>query len=287
MAGADVPAASPTQDARREVSAFKDLIRLFTRHGQLTLEMARREISDRYLGQVGGAVWALAHPLVLVAVYVFVFAVVFRVRLGGAAGHLALDYPAYLLSGLIPWLGIQETLSKASTVIVSNSNLVKQVVFPLEVLPVKVALATLATQTILIALLFIYIVVRLGTVPRTIILLPVLLLLQALLMFGIAYVIAGISPYFRDVKDFVQVFAVIGAYLLPAFYLPESVPRVFRPVLYVNPFSHLVWCYQDVFFFGRIAHPWSWGVLLLLSLCSFYGGFRLFRLLRTQFGNVL
>ena len=64
--------------------------------------------------------------------------------------------------------------------------------------------------------------------------------------------------YFRDVKDFVQVFCIAGMYLMPVVYLPKMVPGVFRPLLNLNPFSYMVWCYQDACYFGRFEHPWAW-----------------------------
>ncbi len=265
---------------------WHDLIALFTRHRQLTIEMARRELHDRYLGQVFGVVWALLHPLVLMAVYVFVFAFVFKVRLGGTTA-MPLNYTVYLLSGLIPWLTFQESLAKSSTVIPANASLVKQVIFPVEILPVKGVLASLVTQTLFLVLLSLYVLVAFARIPGTYLLLPALIFLQGLFMLGAAYLVSAVSVFFRDVKDVVQVFAVTGVYLVPTFYLPESVPRAFRPVLYLNPVSYLIWCYQDVLFYGRIEHWWAWAALTAMSLALFYAGYRAFSLLRTMFGNVL
>jgi lipopolysaccharide transport system permease protein len=267
-------------------TAWRDLLELFTRHRQLTLEMARRELHDRYLGQVFGVLWALLHPVVLMAVYVLVFGYIFKVRLGGTT-DLPLNYTVYLLSGLIPWLTFQESLAKSSTVIPNNANLVKQVIFPVEVLPVKGVLASLVTQAVFVALLCSYVLAAYGFLPATYGLLPVLMAMQGLFMIGIAYLVSAVSVYFRDVKDLVQVFAVTGVYLVPAFYLPESVPGAFRVVLYLNPVSYLIWCFQDVLFFGRIEHWWAWAVLAPLSVASFYAGYRAFSVLRTMFGNVL
>lgn len=267
-------------------TAWRDLFALFTRHRQLTLEMARRELHDRYLGQVFGVVWALLHPLVLMGVYVLVFGYVFKVRLGGST-ELPMNYTVYLLSGLIPWLTFQESLAKSSTVIPHNANLVKQVIFPIEVLPVKGVLASLVTQAVFLVLLTGYVLVAYGYVPATYLLLPVLVVIQGLFMIGIAYFVSAVSVYFRDVKDLVQVFAVTGVYLIPAFYPPEQVPAAFRWILVLNPVSHLIWCFQDVLFYGRIEHGWAWAVLALMSVAAFYGGYRVFSFLRTMFGNVL
>lgn len=266
--------------------AFRELIGLLTRHRQLTWEMAKREISDRYVGQVFGVLWSLGHPLILMMVYVFIFGFVFKVKVGGTA-DMPLNYTTYLLSGLIPWLAFSEAMSKASTVIVGNANLVKQVVFPIEVLPVKGVLASLLNQVIFTVLLMVYVLSYHHVLPWTYILIPLLILMEMLAMIGASYVLSAIGVYFRDIKDFVQVFCVVGIYLMPIFYLPDQVPALFRPILYLNPFSYLGWCFQDACYFGRFAHPWAWVVFFVMSLSIFILGYRVFRRLKVMFGNVL
>jgi lipopolysaccharide transport system permease protein len=273
-------------DPSSNFQAFRELIWLLTRHRQLTAEMAKREIFERYTGQFFGAFWAIGHPLIMMLVYVFIFGFVFKVKIGGTA-DMPLDYTTYLLSGLIPWLAFQESMSKAATVITGNSNLVKQVVFPIEVLPVKGVLATLVTQFIFFTLLTLYVIISQHSLPWTYLLLPILILLQVFAMIGVSYIVSATGVYLRDTKDFVQVFSVVGIYLMPTFYLPEFVPTIFRPVLYINPFSYLIWCYQDALYFGRIAHPWAWAVFLVLSVGIFVVGYRFFRKFKVMFGNVL
>ena len=266
--------------------AFRELAMLVTRHRHLTMEMAKREITDRYAGQIFGIFWAIGHPLVLMLVYAFIFGAVFKVRIGGTPG-MPLDYTTYLLSGLIPWLAFIESMSKATGVIVGNANLVKQFIFPIEVLPVKGVFATLISQVIFLFLLIVYVIFVQRTLHWTFLLVPLLVFLQSLAMIGVSYILSAVAVYFRDMKDFVQVFSVTGIYLAPAFYLPEFVPDLFRPILYLNPFSYLVWCFQDVLYFGRFEHPWAWLVFLVLSLSIFTFGYRFFRKLKLMFGSVL
>ncbi|MBI3411950.1 MAG: ABC transporter permease [Planctomycetes bacterium] len=264
---------------------FSPFLVLF-QHRTLTLEMARREILDRYAGQVLGVLWMVGHPLIQVAVYIFIFQVVFQVRIGASADN-PMDYTVYLLSGLLPWLAFQESMTRGTLVIVGNSNLVKQVVFPLEVLPVKNVLACWATQLIGTALLLAYMVITTGGVPWTIVLLPVLWAAQCLAMIGVSCLLGAVGAYFRDMKDLIQVFCVVGVYLMPICYLPQWVPEVLRPFLYLNPFSYMSWCYQDVCFYGTVAHPWSWPIFLVGSGVVFVLGFSAFRRLKTYFGNLL
>jgi len=250
------------------------------------MEMAKRELTDKYLGQVLGSFWIIGHPLVLMAVYVFIFAYVFKMKVGGTR-ELPLDYTTYLLSGLIPWIIFQETMSKAGTVIVANANLVKQVIFPIEILPLKGVLASLVTMFTLLAVLVGYVLITHHFLLWSYLLLPVLIVFQTLAMVGVSYILASVGVFFRDVKDFIQIFGMVGMYLMPVFYLPAQVPGIFKPVLYANPFSYLAWCFQDVLYYGRLEHWWAWIIFPLWSLAVFYAGFRVFKKLKVLFGNVL
>jgi lipopolysaccharide transport system permease protein len=266
--------------------ALRELANVLSKHRRLVIEMAKREITDRYLGQVFGAFWLFLHPLIMIGVYIFLFAIVFKVRVGGTRA-MPLDYTTYLLSGLIPWLCFQEVMAKGSTVILSNASVVKQVIFPIEILPVKGVITSLATMGVFLLGLILYVLVTRLAIPWTYVLLPVLVVLQTLAMIGISYILSSVGVYFRDLKDFVQVFSLVGLYLMPVFYLPESVPRIFRPLIYLNPFSYLTWCYQDALYFGRFQHWWAWLVFAVTSVGVLVVGYRIFRKLRTMFGNVL
>lgn len=268
------------------LQVFQELVFLLLRRRQLIWEMAKREIADRYMGQVFGIFWALAHPLFLMAIYVFVFGFVFRVRVGGTL-DLPLNYTVYLLAGLIPWLSSQEVMGKSSTVIIGNANLVKQVIFPVEILPVKGVIASLITQLIFLCLMIGYVFITNRFLHWTYILLPLLILMQTLAMIGVSYIISAISVYFRDIKDFVQFFSVAGFYLLPMIYLPEFVPQGFRFIFYINPFSYMIWVYQDTLYYGRFEHWWAWPVFFVISAGVFVVGYRFFNKLKTMFGNVL
>jgi lipopolysaccharide transport system permease protein len=281
-----IPVSVPLRVATGHFQAFQEIVSLLTRHRDLTLTMARRELSDRYAGQAFGLLWSIGHPLFQIALYIFVFAFVFRTRLDSSR-EMPLDYTTYLLSGMVAWIGFQEAMIKSCTAITSNAALVKQVVFPLEVLPVKGVLASLFPQLVSLAVLIVYVLWTTGSLPATYALLPVLLALQLMAMIGVAYVLSSVGVYFRDIKDVVQLLAMAGAYLLPIFYLPSWVPAVLQPLLYLNPFSYLVWCFQDALYFGRIEHPWAWVFTSTVSVLTFVIGYRVFRKLKPGLANLL
>lgn len=267
--------------------ASQELTVLLTRHRQLAWEMTRRELTERFAGHLGGALWALGHPLITIGVYLFLFGVVFAQKVEAKGMSLPLDYSVYMLAGLLPWLMMSEALTKSASAIIGNSNLVKQVVFPVEILPVKVVLAAVLTQCIFFAALIIYMLARFRGLPATMSLLPLLMLLQAMASAGLAFAISSLACYLRDLREFVTVFCTINFFLMPVVFLPDMVPAMFRPLLFLNPFSYMIWCYQDAIFFGRIEHPWAWVVFSVLSVTCLAVGYRTFRRLKTHFGNVL
>lgn len=266
--------------------AFTEVWRILITQRNLVVEMTRRELTDQYAGQIFGTLWIIGYPFIQIAVYVFIFGFVFKTKMGGTA-DLPLDHTAYILSGLLVWLGFQQGLARSSTALTSQTNLVQQVVFPIEVLPTKAVLSSFTGQLIALAFLVVYVLISHGSLFWTYTLLPVLAILQFMVMLGVGFLLAGLSPFLRDIKDFVTVYSMIGIYILPVVYSPDWVPAVFRPVLYANPLSYMIWCYQDVLYFGRIEHPIAWFVNIVGSPLVLALGYRAFRSVKPYVGNVL
>jgi lipopolysaccharide transport system permease protein len=268
-------------------ASLLNLIQLYLRHRQLTWEMIKRDITDRYAGQVFGPLWAIGHPLFLMAIYVIVFSYIFSMRIGASGSGFPLDYPTYILSGLIPWMAFQESMSRGTSAVLANTDLVKQVVFPLEILPIKGIFSAMLTQVVATLFLICYVLIKFSYLPLSYSLLPLLFFFQFLAMTGVSYVLASVGAYFRDLKDIVQVFSIACFYIIPILYLPSWMPKWFQPIFLLNPFSYMVWCYQDACFFGSFNHPWAWPAFFILSTLTFYLGYRVFHKLKTMFGNVL
>jgi lipopolysaccharide transport system permease protein len=273
-------AGSPRNDA---VEIARLLRGLWTRR-DLILELTRRDIGQQYAGQILGGFWSVLHPIFLAGVYVFIFAIVFQAKV---SREMPLNYTVYLLAGMIPWIGIQQSLVRSSVAFTGQANLVKQVVFPMEVLVATSLLVPLFSQLVSVLFVFAYMLVVFGTLPLTALLLPVALLLQLAFLFGLGLALASLTSFIRDIKDVVILSSVAGVYLIPAFYLPQWVPQLFRPILYVNPLSYLIWVFQDCLYYGSLEHWWAWLVMSALALASMWGGFVLFRRLRPHIANVL
>lgn len=262
-----------------------EVARLVRQHWFLILNLTRREITDRYAGQVLGAFWAIGHPLFLVLVYVFIFGVIFKARLEVA--DIPRNYTIYIVSGLLPWLAFIEGLTKNSTAISGNASLVKQVVFPVETLVIRSVLSSLVPQIIGTMFILLYTLLVTGSLPWTVVLWPGLLFFELLLMTGLGFAISSIGAYFRDLKDFIQLFSIAGLYAMPVVYLPGWAPFPFNILLNLNPFSYIIWGFQDALFFGRFEHPLAWVIFPLLSVLALIIGYRTFKRLKIYFANVL
>lgn len=265
---------------------FRDVGVLAVRHRELLFELVRRELTERYAGQMLGAVWALVHPLMLIGLYIFVFVNVLGTK-ASIARPDGINYAAYILAGLIPWLSLQDAVSRSCWAVTGNASLVKQVVFPIELLPLKILAAPILNQLIATALMLFYLLGSGQALYPTLGLVPLLMGLQWLGMLGLSFGLASLSVFVRDTKDFVQVFSLMGIYLVPVFYMASWAPPAFATLLAFNPFSHMVWCYQDAIVFGAIDHPMSWALFPVFCVASFVLGFYTFRTLKPIFGDLL
>jgi lipopolysaccharide transport system permease protein len=246
--------------------------------------LTRRELSDLHVGQAAGQIWFIVHPILILVVYAVLFTMVFKVRIGGNGPT---DYVVYLLSGLAPWLLTQDSLVRATGSIIASSPIVKKVMFPPEVIVAKTLMSSFVTQGLLFGFAVVFILFAHSGISASWLLLPVLGLVHVVLIWGLALLLSAITPYFRDITEFVRVFVTINIYLMPVTYAPSMVPESLRVLLVANPFSHLIWCYQDVLYFGYVAHPWSWVVLPCLAALGLMIGSSLFSRLRHHFTSVL
>lgn len=293
MGHLDRPAAAATAADRERAAlgarlAVNAILPSILRHRALIWELTRRELLQRHGDQALGSFWIIAHPLVLMAVYATVFTVLFPARVGDDVGGAGLV--GYVLSGLIPWITVAETMARSSRAVVADAVLVKQIVFPVEALPPKAVFATFLSQLVATAFLLLWMLLDAGRLPLTVLLLPVLFAIQILAMIGIAYLLSSITVFIRDTAEVVQVVSVIGLFAAPILYRQEHLEALWPPLgllIAFNPFSHMVWAYRDVLYHGAVVHPWSWGWLILFAAAAAWLGTRMFGRLRDHFPEAL
>jgi lipopolysaccharide transport system permease protein len=253
---------------------------------QLIWHLAGREISERYAGSSLGTIWTIIHPIATLLVYLFVFGFVIKLQIPSSL-EVTGNYALYFMSGFVCWSSLSEALSRGSGIVRQNSSLVKQIVFPVEILPLKTAMAIMFTHL----LLLVFVVLYSGYVKSSFSFFPLTLIFLSFFLFvlvsGICYVLSICGVFFRDTAEIVQVFLTVGIFTVPVIYLPGSLGGLLGYIIYLNPFSHVVFCYQDVLFFGRFQHPVAWVVFPVWSLGLFTAGAIFFRSLKHGFGDAL
>jgi homopolymeric O-antigen transport system permease protein len=251
---------------------------------ELIREMVSRELRDRHAGQMLGVLWAYGHPLALMLIYTVLFAYVFPARFG--EGATAIDYSASVLAGIVPWLAFQDILGRAPSVLVGHASLVKQIVFPTEVLPIKSALASAMPYSVGVVFAVAYAAHR-GTLSFMVLLVPALVVLQLMAMVGAALALSAIGLFWRDLRDIVMVFCSVNLFAQPILYNPLVAPKLLNWVFALNPFSYLTWCWQDALFHGGLHHPAAWVVFPAGSLATLAIGWAVFDRTRHHFGDAL
>lgn len=262
------------------------LVRSAVRQRRLLSALARRDLSDEYVEHTLSLLWTLILPLFSVVVYVFVFTEIFPTRVQAPVGYRT-DAVVFLMAGIVPWMALAQTMGRATTCIVNNSNIVRQMAFPLELLPLK----TLASPVVFFAVSLAAVIAYAGWITGGVILpvyawgVPLLLLLSLITFAGLALLLSALQVFMRDTKEFVQMFLSIGFFLHPILYLPNAVPEVVRGFLYASPFSQLIFCWHDILFFGQITRPSAWIAATAFAALAFIVGARLFMGSKAHFGD--
>ncbi len=255
------------------------------RHRGLIRSLARRDIAGRYRGSFGGLFWTVLHPLLLMATYFFVFGLVLRTRFGNDPSRAG--FVLYFLCGMLPWLAFSEAAGRAPSVIAEHRNFVKRLVFPLEILPVNLAASGLATELFALAIFLPFVALARGGVPWTFLWLPLLILPQVLFTLGIAWLLAALGVYARDLGQITGFLLTLWFFITPICYPVESLPAAALPLLSRNPLWILVDAYRRIFLESR---PPAWeplAELALISLLMFLLGHACFHKLRKNFADVI
>lgn len=252
---------------------------------ELVLSLAKQGLVARYKGSVLGLLWALLTPAVMIAVFTFIFAGIFGARFGASSSTW--DYPLYLFCGLLPWTMFQETLQQSATTIVTHSNLVKRVVFPLEALPVAQTLSALANQLFgTCALLLATFLIR-HELQLTILWFPVMLIPQLLFTLGCAWLIASLGVFLRDISQGISLLLMVWMYLTPIIYPESIVPQNLKKVIDLNPFTPLVRSYRNIILDNSGPDWRGLAYFTAVALIVFLFGYWWFARTRKNFADVI
>jgi lipopolysaccharide transport system permease protein len=224
-------------------------------HRELVAHMIRRSVAGRYRGSFMGVGWTVLQPLLMLAVYTYVFGVVFQARWHAASTSHA-EFALAVFCGLIPFGIISECAAAAPGVIVAHANYVKRVIFPLELLPIVVVGSALVTAAMNTLVLVVAELLLLGRVPPGVLLLPVAAVPCVLLALGLAWFLAMLGVFVRDTASVVGFVTQVLFFMTPIVYPVQAVPERFRGIVALNPLVPLVDAWRGLAL-GIPDVPWS------------------------------
>ncbi len=232
-----------------------NLLRLFRYRGLVHILVAR-ELKARYRGSVLGFFWSFVNPLLLLLVYSFVFTSI--IPRGDLAGLE--PYAVFLFCGLLPWTWFSSSLNESANILIVNGNLIKKVVFPVEILPVVAVASNLCHFVLGLPILFGFLVwYDVPLRPADLVWFPAVVAVQLCLTLGLAMILAALTVHFRDVRDLLANGLTLWFFSTPILYEMSTVPEgIIRAVMNLNPFAHLAISYQQILFHEDPFDHWRW-----------------------------
>ena len=256
------------------------------RHRILILELVKRDVIGRYKGAALGVLWALFYPVMMIAIYTFVFSDVFRLRWAGGPESKTL-FATMVFSGLIVHGLFAECLVQGPTVIVRNPTFVKKIIFPLEILPWVTVLSALFHTIVGTIVLCLFILVTQGQVSVQALWLPVLFLPLLLMAVGLCWFLASVGVYLRDVAQITSALSMVLLFMSPVLYPASALPERLRPLFDLNPLTPAIEQTRRILVLGE---PLAWSTWLIQLGAGFvvaWLGLLWFQKIREIFADVL
>lgn len=252
----------------------------------LIFDLIKREVVGRYKGSTMGLLWSFFNPVLMLAVYTFVFSVVFKARwLGGSDSKV--EFALILFTGLLMFNLFSEVINRAPGLILNNANYVKKVIFPLEILPI-VALGAAVFHMLVSLIVWLIFFLIFFTIPSWTALQVMLIFIPLILMsLGGAWFLASLGVYLRDVGQIIGLATTLLMFLSPVFYPVAALPEKFQGVMHLNPLTYIVEDTRNVMIWGKNLDWTQWSCWTALSMIIAWLGFAWFQKTRKGFADVL
>ena len=242
--------------------------------------LVKRDLRGRYKGSVLGFFWTFLNPLLQLIVYTFVFSVIMRAGIK--------DYYLFLFVALVPWTFFSTSVGGGAGCITSQQNLVNKIYFPREVLPVSYVLSQLINMLLsFIVVTAVLIISGKGINLAVWWYLPIIILQETLLAFGLTLLFSGITVYFRDMQFLLNIVLMAWQFLSPVMYSVDMVPENFRGIFNLNPMTPIIVAYRDVLYYKQAPELRTFILGTIMGIAMLIIGWLSFGRLKKHFAEVL
>ena len=235
----------------------------------------KKEIRGKYKGSWLGVLWTFLNPLLMLAVYAFVFPYILRVNVD--------NYTIFMIVALIPWNFFTTAIQSGTGSVVANGNILKKVYFPREIIPISITTSQLVNFLITCIIMAVFIIFSGVGFSAHVLLFPLLVLIQYILILGLTFILSALTVFVRDIDHFVSVILMLGFYATPIVYQGEMLPKKFQIFLKLNPMAQLVEAYRSILYYHRMPDTtmliiWGLGSVAILVI-----GYLIFKKLEKSF----
>jgi lipopolysaccharide transport system permease protein len=229
----------------------------------LAREMAKRELMVSNKGALLGIAWLLIRPFIQVAALVVVVSFVFGVRFEHAGGRFG--YAVYVLAGMVPWQILSKALEEAPSLVRDRVEILKQVVYPLEILPVTSLLSAMIGPSIAFVVYVLLAAIN-GGLHWSILLVPIPMLLLFAFVLGSAWALMMVGVLLKDLREITSVILGLLVYMSPVVMSEQMTGPAMWSLLQFNPFFHVIASFRDVF--DATFHPVSWIIFAAMTVAA-------------------
>lgn len=268
------------------IASPKEIFDSLWRNKALIRKLIHREVVGRYKGSMLGILWSLITPIFMLAVYTFVFSVVFKARWSGGS-ESKVEFALLLFAGLLVFNLFSECITRAPGQILANVNYVKKVVFPLEILPWVALGSALFHFSVSLCVWLVAYSLMVGIPHWTVSLLPLIIAPFTLFVMGLSWILSSLGVYLRDVGQLIGVMVQILMFMTPIFYPASALPEHLQFLVYFNPLTPPIEMLRDIMYWGTTPNLKIWLLGTIFALLTCWLGFVWFQKTRKGFADVV
>ncbi|MCC4236763.1 ABC transporter permease [Vibrio anguillarum] len=252
----------------------------------LLKQLMVRDFTARYKSGALGLAWTMINPLLMLALYSFVFVAVFQMRWGvnDTSGH---NFILLLFTGILVHGLFSEFVTRSPTLIISNPAYVKKVVFPLELIPITPLLSAIVNFSLGMILVLLMQVWVNGEISIYTLLMPLIIAPFVILLLGISFIFSSLGVYFRDLSQISGLISTIAIFASPVLFPMENVPEKYRNLLYLNPITLVVEQLREMVILGQLPNLLHTMIYAAISILIFLLGLVWFKIVKKGFSDVL
>ena len=267
-------------------SMLNPILNLY-KHRNLIKQFAWRDFIGRYKGSFLGVLWSFVTPLMMLVVYAFVFSVVFKAKWTPNSDTSQIDFALILFCGMTVFNIFGDTINRAPGLILGYPNYVKKVVFPLEILPVAALVTSLLNALVSLAILVPANLVFNFTISKTIFLFPLILVPLMAFTLGLAWFLASLGVFVRDIGQPVGVIVTMLFFLCGVFFPISALPEKYQFLMKFNPLTMVLEESRRTLMWGELP-DWTWLIVAtIVSVVVMQLGYMWFMRTKRAFADVI